>query len=226
MNRMVKRGDAYNACDAEVIVKKSIYSNYGKRGFDIALSLLVAPIALPLIIISAALVRLDGGPAFFKQPRIGKDARVFYCLKLRTMHVDAENLLLEMRRADPDVDHEWTVYQKLKHDPRITRLGKFLRVSCLDELPQFINVLVGDMSYFGPRPFLPDQLDLYRDAGGVAYFKIRPGLSGPWQVSQREESTFVERIGFDTDYYLDLSLWTDLKLMIKTIGVVFLLRGR
>lgn len=204
----------------------NFYRAYGKRGLDIVISLLIAPIAVPIIAVFALLVRLDGGPALFRQPRVGKDASVFNCLKLRTMHVDAENLLLEMRRADPALDQEWTIYQKLSSDPRITPLGRFLRVSCLDELPQFINVLIGDMSYFGPRPFMPDQLDVYVGAGGQAYFEMRPGLSGPWQVSERAESTFVERVQFDTDYYANLSLWTDIKLMAKTVGVVVFMRGR
>jgi lipopolysaccharide/colanic/teichoic acid biosynthesis glycosyltransferase len=203
-----------------------LYRLFGKRFFDLLICFVLAPIAVPVILILALLVRRDGGSAFFKQARVGKDGKHFRCMKLRTMRVDAEAHLIEMCRKDPEIRKEWELYQKLDVDPRITKVGHILRKTSLDELPQFLNVLLGDMSYFGPRPFLPSQSALYLNAGGKAYYKMRPGISGAWQVSVRNESTFVERVGYDEDYYRDMSLAEDLKLFWKTFAVVLKREGK
>lgn len=206
--------------------KAPVYRLFGKRLFDLAICLALAPFALPVIGILALLVRKDGGSAFFSQERVGKNGKNFKCLKLRTMRVDAEEYLLEMCRTDPEIRKEWELYQKLDKDPRITKVGNILRKTSLDELPQFLNVLRGDMSYFGPRPFLPSQSAMYLSAGGEAYFNMHPGISGAWQVSARNEATFVERVTYDEMYYRDMSLKTDLILLWKTLAVVLQGKGK
>ncbi|RPE67343.1 lipopolysaccharide/colanic/teichoic acid biosynthesis glycosyltransferase [Pacificibacter maritimus] len=212
------------ACDN--VKSAMVYRFFGKRLFDICLCLVLAPIVFPVILLLALIVRRDGGSAFFKQARVGKDGKHFRCLKLRTMRVDAEEHLIEMCRKDPEIRKEWELYQKLDVDPRITKIGNILRKTSLDELPQFLNVLFGDMSFFGPRPFLPSQSAMYLNAGGKAYFKMRPGISGAWQVSTRNESTFIERVGYDEEYYRTLSLVTDINLFWKTFAVVIKREGK
>ncbi|SIS83318.1 sugar transferase [Phaeovulum vinaykumarii] len=187
---------------------------------DLLIALLIAPILLPVIFLLWALVRLDGGPGFFVQPRIGLGGRTFNCIKLRTMAVNAEARLREMCERDPQVAQEWHTYQKLRVDPRITRIGQFLRKTSLDELPQLFNVFNGTMSFVGPRPFLKDQEQLYRAAGGQAYFKLRPGITGPWQLSGRGTTAFVDQVKFDEEYLGQVSLATDLGMMLGTAGVV------
>lgn len=206
--------------------KAIVYRRFGKRLFDLLICLVLAPIALPVILILALLVRKDGGSAFFMQARVGRNGHHFKCFKLRTMRVDAEEHLIEMCRTNPDIRKEWDLYQKLDDDPRITRIGNILRKTSLDELPQFLNVLFGDMSYFGPRPFLPSQSALYLNAGGKAYFDLRPGISGAWQVSARNESTFVERVEYDEGYFRELSFALDLKLFWQTFAVVIQRKGK
>ena len=202
--------------------RESAYRAYGKRIFDIAVVLLLAPIAIPLILVVAFLAGRDGAPAFYQQKRIGMGGRVFSLLKIRTMVPDADARLAEYLASDPAAKAEWDSTQKLKNDPRITRIGRFLRKSSLDELPQFWNVLRGDMSLIGPRPMMVDQKQLYP---GTAYYKLRPGITGSWQVSDRNESTFAGRAEFDTSYYNALSLSTDLSIVVRTFGVVLRCTG-
>lgn len=203
-----------------------LYTRFGKRLFDMAFVILVAPFVVPLVLAFAAMIRRDGGPAFFIQPRVGKDGRVFDCYKLRTMVVNAEEVLAKMCDEDPELAAEWHTYQKLTNDPRITRVGKFLRATSLDELPQFWNIFIGDMSLIGPRPFMPEQESLYSKDRSAAYFKLRPGVSGPWQTSARNESTFAERARFDEEYYETLSLKGDIEIVARTVGVVLGARGQ
>ncbi len=200
----------------------SAYRAYGKRIFDIAAVLLLAPIAIPLILIVAFLAGRDGASAFYRQKRIGMGGQVFSLLKIRTMVPDADARLAAYLASDPAAKAEWDSTQKLKNDPRITRIGRFLRKSSLDELPQFWNVLRGDMSLIGPRPMMVDQKQLYP---GTAYYKLRPGITGSWQVSDRNESTFAGRAEFDTSYYNALSLRTDLSIVVRTFGVVMRCTG-
>ena len=200
--------------------RRRLYDRWFKRPLDISLALILLPVCAPLLLITYALVRLDGGPGFFRQPRVGRNGKVFNCWKLRTMVMNAERVLIELCEKDPAVAAEWDANQKLADDPRITRIGKFLRATSLDELPQIWNVLIGDMSVVGPRPFLISQEAMYRDGGGTAYFHMRPGITGPWQVSGRGETTFVERVRFDHDYWKDISFRRDLSLILKTARVV------
>ena len=165
-------------------------------------------------------MRRDGGPAFYVQDRIGLDGRVFRLWKLRSMVIDADQRLAAHLAADPALRAEWDETQKLKRDPRITAVGRLLRKTSLDELPQLWNVLKGDMSLVGPRPMMPEQRALYP---GRAYYQMRPGLTGPWQVSDRNEVSFAGRAEFDADYAGRMSLATDLGILFLTVWVV--LRG-
>jgi exopolysaccharide production protein ExoY len=171
------------------------------------------------------MVRRDGGSALFIQPRVGLNGRVFKCYKLRTMAVNAEARLKEMCDSDPEIAREWHENQKLAVDPRITKIGAFLRKTSLDELPQLINIFKGDMSLVGPRPFLPDQQAFYTEAGGRAYFSMRPGVTGLWQVEGRGTTRFVDRAHYDETYYAKASLSADISLLMRTVGVVFKMTG-
>nr|WP_287013377.1 sugar transferase [Actibacterium sp.] len=197
---------------------QSFYRNFGKRILDSALILATAPFVAPLILIFALLVALDGGRPFFRQRRVGLNGKTFEMWKLRTMVPDAEAQLERHLASDPEARCEWEVSQKLKSDPRVTRVGRLLRKTSMDELPQFLNVLKGEMAIVGPRPMLSSQQDLYP---GSAYYKLRPGITGPWQVSNRNDSEFKSRAIYDTRYDQEVSLRTDLSIMFKTVSVVF-----
>lgn len=198
------------------------YRKRYKRWLDILFVLLAAPIVVPLVAMFALIIASDGASPFYRQRRVGKNGKVFEMLKIRTMVVDAEEQLEAYLERDPEARAEWGRTQKLKNDPRITAMGKFLRKSSLDELPQLWNVLRGDMSIVGPRPMMVDQQPLYP---GLYYYALRPGITGPWQVSDRNETTFSARAEFDNDYYRDLSLKTDLALLARTVGVVLRCTG-
>jgi lipopolysaccharide/colanic/teichoic acid biosynthesis glycosyltransferase len=197
-----------------------LYRRLFKRWFDTGLILLAAPFVLPVILLLALMVRRDGGPAFYVQDRVGLDGRTFRLWKLRSMVPDADRLLAEHLAADPARRAEWDKAQKLRNDPRITGVGRLLRKTSLDELPQLWNVLRGDMSLVGPRPMMPEQRALYP---GRAYYAMRPGLTGPWQVSDRNRTSFAARAEFDADYARRMSLVTDLGILLLTVWVV--LRG-
>ncbi len=194
------------------------YRGLGKRALDLTLVALAAPIAAPLIGGMAALLWMEGGSPFYRQPRLGRAGETFSILKLRTMVRDADRLLEANLAADPALRAEWDKTQKLKNDPRITRLGAFLRKTSMDELPQLWNVLKGDMSLVGPRPMMPEQLPIYGDA--AHYFALRPGITGYWQVSQRNESAFRSRVALDAAYDVDVSIREDAKILWRTIGAV------
>lgn len=192
-------------------------AHIGKRMMDVGLITLSLPVILPVIGALWLIVRLDGGAGFFRQKRLGADGRVFDCLKLRTMVPDAEARLKQAMAQDPDLRREWTVHQKLKYDPRITRVGQFLRRSSLDELPQLWNVLRGEMSLVGPRPMMPEQAALYP---GPIYFGHTPGITGLWQVTARHMTSFAARAHYDRIYARKASLKTDISLLFKTVRAV------
>jgi exopolysaccharide production protein ExoY len=184
-----------------------------KRVVDILVTLAIAPLALFVVGVVALIICLDGQKAFFCQPRVGKGGRIFNLWKLRTMVPDAEERLREYLEADPVARAEWDTVQKLRNDPRITTFGKYLRKYSVDELPQLLNVLIGDMSLVGPRPMLPEQQQHYP---GTAYFDLRPGLTGLWQINARNGCSFVERAAHDTRYAATLSFATDLWILFRT----------
>jgi lipopolysaccharide/colanic/teichoic acid biosynthesis glycosyltransferase len=193
-----------------------------KRGGDIVFSLLVLCLGSPLFLLLAVLVKFSSrGSVFYCQRRIGRGYRGFGCLKFRTMRSDADRVLTAMLEADPTLRAEFERDHKLKRDPRITPLGKFLRRSSLDELPQFINVLRGEMSVVGPRPIVWDELRRYgRNMDEV--LSVRPGLTGLWQVSGRNNLTYRTRVRLDLTYVRNRSFWLDLGIVLRTIGVVLL----
>lgn len=193
------------------------YRDYFKRAFDIALLLMAAIPVLIILGICALIVARDGGSPFYHQERVGRFGKTFKFWKLRTMVVDADRALEEHLANDPAARTEWNRNQKLRNDPRITKVGHILRKTSLDELPQLWNVMKGDMSLVGPRPMMPDQQLLYQ---GSAYYALRPGLTGFWQVSVRNESSFAERAQYDADYLGKVSFWQDIAVMWKTVGVV------
>jgi exopolysaccharide production protein ExoY len=196
------------------------YRRWGKRVLDISFVVLSLPFSLVLVGMLALLAATDGANPFYSQNRVGRDGRVYRMWKLRTMVVDADAKLEAYLASNMAARTEWDRDQKLKADPRITPVGRVLRKASMDELPQLWNVLKGEMSLVGPRPMMTDQQALY---AGAAYFRLRPGITGPWQVSKRNECTFADRARFDTSYEQHLSLKTDLRLLVATVQVV--LRG-
>lgn len=204
----------------EDMQKHGLYRNGGKRLLETLLVLLAAPVCVPIVLILAALIALDGHNPFFVQLRIGRNGRVFRIWKLRTMVKDAQCQLEDHLARDPEARAQWQRTQKLKSDPRITRMGSILRKTSLDELPQLLNVVNGTMALVGPRPMMVDQRHMYV---GVTYRRLRPGITGLWQISERNESEFAARVRYDDEYYRTLSLRTDLRILARTVLVV--LRG-
>ncbi|MGY6410363.1 MAG: sugar transferase [Alkalilacustris sp.] len=206
-----------------VRTRGGVYRAAGKRALDLVLVILTLPVTLPVILIMAGLVALDGGRPFYSQIRVGQGGRNFRIWKLRSMVLDADAVLEGYLARDSALRAEWDSHQKLRRDPRITAVGELLRRSSLDELPQLFNVLKGEMSLVGPRPMMPQQRDLYP---GRAYYRLRPGLTGLWQVTARNDSVFAFRAACDTRYDRRLSLWLDLKLILVTVAVVLRGTGR
>ncbi|MEQ8403882.1 MAG: exopolysaccharide biosynthesis polyprenyl glycosylphosphotransferase [Oceanicaulis sp.] len=196
-----------------------------KRVFDVVAAGIALLLLSPALVVIAALIRRDGGPALFSQSRAGRAGSTFACLKFRTMAVDAEDRLAAMLEADPHARAQWDAYQKLDDDPRITTVGAVLRRYSLDELPQLINVLRGEMSLIGPRPMLPEQRGLYGPSLD-AYDRMRPGLTGLWQVNGRNATTFEERARLDDWYARNWSLWRDGVIVLRTVRELALARGR
>ena len=193
------------------------YRRVFKRAFDITAVLVAVPVVLPLIVGLAVCVSVTDGTPFYAQDRVGRNRRVFRMWKLRSMVVDADAKMEACLAADPEARREWDETQKLKNDPRITRIGRVLRKCSLDELPQLWNVLIGDMSLVGPRPMMTSQQALYPS---TVYYEMRPGITGYWQVSARNESSFADRAVFDSAYDADLSLATDLRVLWRTVHTV------
>jgi exopolysaccharide production protein ExoY len=203
--------------------KERLYRRALKRWIDIAFVLLALPIVVPVVLVLVGVLKATGHSPFFTQERVGQGGRTFRLWKLRTMVPDADARLREYLQKDDVARQEWEAYQKLDRDPRITEFGQFLRKSSLDELPQLWNVLIGDMSLVGPRPMMVEQQELYP---GSAYYALRPGLTGTWQISDRNQSTFAQRAEFDADYDRNLSIFKDLKILLATVGVVLRATGK
>ncbi len=200
--------------------KTGLYRRVVKRALDISLVLLSLPIILPIIALLALIVSRNGGRPFYSQPRVGRNGAVFNMWKLRTMIHDADEVLETYLTDNPAMRTEWDTKQKLLEDPRVTPMGRFLRKSSIDELPQLFNVLRGDMSLVGPRPMMVDQREIYP---GNDYFELRPGITGLWQISDRNKTSFADRAFYDASYNQQLSLPTDVKILAATVRVV--LRG-
>ncbi|HZF77494.1 MAG TPA: sugar transferase [Acetobacteraceae bacterium] len=200
-------------------------SEAAKRAMDVAGALAILLLALPVFLVLVLLVRMDGGPAFYAHERVGRGGRLFGCLKFRSMVVDSERRLAELLARDPAARAEWEATRKLKRDPRVTWVGRFLRASSLDELPQLINVLRGDMSLVGPRPVICAELAAHYGAAAQHYLSVRPGLTGPWQISGRSDTTYAQRVALDVGYATRADLWTDVKILLRTPAAVILRRG-
>jgi exopolysaccharide production protein ExoY len=204
---------------------KDAVGGQGKHVFDVIFASVVLLLALPLFIIVAVMVKVtDPGPVIYKHVRVGLWGRRFTCFKFRTMVVDSENVLKALLDDDPDARAEWKRSQKLIKDPRITPFGQFLRESSLDELPQLINVLRGEMSLIGPRPIVPSEMSHYGDRLAL-YLLARPGLTGAWQISGRSDCGYDTRVELDANYVSNWRFSTDLSILVRTMHAVIKRRG-
>ncbi len=197
-----------------------------KRGGDLVFSLAVLSLGAPLFLLLGLMVKLTSrGPVFYVQQRVGRDYRSFGCIKFRTMRRDADHVLGLLLAQSPDLAEEFRNDYKLKNDPRITPLGKFLRRSSLDELPQFWNVLKGEMSVVGPRPIVRDELERYGDCMEEV-LAVRPGLTGLWQVSGRNNLAYSTRVRLDLRYARYRDFWLDIRIILRTIAVILVPKDR
>lgn len=196
-----------------------------KRSFDITAAALALLLFSPIFIMIAALVKFsDNGPVLYGHRRIGHNGRTFKCLKFRTMAVNGDEVLRNYLRDNPQAAEEWRATRKLKNDPRVTVVGTVLRKLSLDELPQLLNILRGEMSVVGPRPVVDEELNLY-DSFAAFYLRTRPGLTGLWQISGRNDVSYESRIAFDTQYVQNWSLLGDVSIIVRTIPAVCMARG-
>ncbi|QRM57352.1 sugar transferase (plasmid) [Sinorhizobium sp. BG8] len=196
-----------------------------KRAFDISAAAVALAFLSPIFLLLAALVKMsDGGSVLYGHRRIGHNGQPFHCLKFRTMVENNDRVLQEYLRKNPGAYEEWRETRKLQNDPRVTIIGSILRKLSLDELPQLLNILRGEMSIVGPRPVVEDELELYGGAA-VYYLQTRPGLTGLWQVSGRNDVSYDTRIAFDTHYVKNWSLLKDVIIVVRTIPAVCLSRG-
>lgn len=197
-----------------------------KRFLDILAVLVIGSALLPVFALISLLVKLSSsGPVFYGAKRIGRKGTVFTAWKFRTMVEDADIVLEKHLQKHPELHAEWNCKRKLKNDPRITGIGYLLRITSLDELPQFWNILIGEMSVVGPRPIVDNEVKLYGSDNFEIYRKVRPGLSGLWQVSGRSDTTYNERVELDVYYVRNWSVWLDFYILLKTIKAVFTCKG-
>ena len=195
-----------------------------KRALDIVAGVLMLIGLAPLMLALAVLIRRDGQPALFRHRRIGASGQVFECLKFRSMIANADAVLADLLARSPEAKAEWDATQKLRKDPRITPVGRLLRKTSLDELPQLINVVLGDMSLVGPRPIVASEVRFYGDK--IAYYQaVRPGVTGLWQVSGRSDTTYDRRVQLDVWYVRNRSLWLDIAILFRTLPAVLSRRG-
>lgn len=204
---------------------RHLYAHFGKRLLDLGFALLLLPALVLPITLLWALTRRDGGPGFYAQTRIGRKGRAFRCWKIRTMVPDADKRLLETLAGDPRAARDWARAFKLHNDPRVTPLGRLLRRTSLDELPQILNVLRGEMSLVGPRPITAAELAFY--AGDQStYLAQTPGITGLWQVEGRADGCYRKRVALDRRYRIEQSLRLDLALILRTAALVLRPTGR
>ena len=200
-------------------IKKKIYLKI-KDLFDYIFSLIFLISGFPLFFLIAILVKFSSrGPIFFLHKRIGKNRKFFYCIKFRTMHVEADDILNNLLKKDEKSRIQFERIHKLKNDPRITPIGKFLRKSSLDEIPQFINVLKGEMSIVGPRPIVDKEAKKYKNSLNKV-LSIKPGITGLWQVSGRNNLSYKKRVFLDSLYVKNLNFLMDIRIIIRTLGVI------
>lgn len=202
-----------------------LYKHY-KTFFDVFFSFCAILLGLPLFLLIAILVKLSSkGPILYRSERIGLNFKPISCLKFRTMYQDADQRLHDLFTKEPLLKKEWDLYQKLKKDPRIHPIGRFLRKTSMDELPQFFNVLKGDLSIVGPRPFCKNQVETYLGHKAVKFLSVKPGITGIWQISGRNLLTFHERLILEENYIDTKSFLLDLRILLKTIPAVIFPKG-
>jgi undecaprenyl-phosphate galactose phosphotransferase len=205
----------------QTIGKPGALSQTAKRVFDIIASAGLLMVLSPLFLVIAAAIKLeDAGPVAYSHRRVGKNGTLFPCLKFRTMVTDAESRLAEWQNSNPELHEQFLQTFKLKDDPRITPIGRWLRRTSLDELPQLLNVFQGQMSLVGPRPVIIQELEQYYGPVASLYLQVRPGLTGLWQISGRNETGYDERVRLDEWYILNWSFWRDIIILIRTVWVV------
>lgn len=218
--------------DAELstLLRQSTNTQYAvggrtKRIFDVFIASIMLIVTLPLFLcVFVALKLTDPGPVLYWHVRIGRGGRRFSCIKFRSMVVNSDEVLKGLLESDPERREEWQLTQKLIKDPRITPIGRFLRQSSLDELPQLINVIRGDMSLVGPRPIVPMEMRRYGDKLGL-YLQARPGITGIWQISGRNDCEYCRRIEMDANYVRQWSLFSDFSILLRTFAAVLARKG-
>ena len=224
MDGAPKRYEALAGAPARIAPPDTFYGRHGKRVLDGVLALALLPVLLPVMAI-IALGMAHRGNIIYGHRRVGRLGEAFTCYKFRTMVVDADERLAELLATDPDARAEWERDHKLADDPRITRLGRVLRKTSLDELPQIWNVLRGEMSFVGPRPVTRAELIKY-DEHAATYLSVKPGVTGPWQVECRGQGTYRERVALDMNYIRDINLATDVATIARTALVPLKMAGR
>jgi lipopolysaccharide/colanic/teichoic acid biosynthesis glycosyltransferase len=203
---------------------RALRAEAAQRVVDVVVgSVALALLALPMALVALVVRGTSSGPVVFAQTRVGHHGRPFRCLKFRTMRVGADAELSALLEADSSARTSFAAAYKLSNDPRVTRVGRFLRRTSLDELPQLVNVMRGDMSVVGPRPVVPEELWRYGDRGQIV-LQVRPGMTGPWQVGGRNDIPYADRIRLDVDYVLHRSVPGDLRILAQTVR--YLLRGQ
>lgn len=209
-------------------IRHPIWALALKRVFDLAFVVIFLSLfwwVYPLVALS--IWATSPGPLVYGHTRVGRGGRKFKCYKFRSMVVNSKEVLDELLARDPVARSEWERSFKLKDDPRITRVGAFLRKTSLDELPQLWNIITGDMSVVGPRPVTRREIKLYYTDGDSLrhYISLRPGLTGPWQVGGRSDTTYEERVAIDREYVRNWNVWSDFKIVMATVSVIFTKRG-
>lgn len=216
---------AGTALTTESVGQTRIIDQALKRTFDVSVALLCLFLLLPLFaLVGVAIAAVDGGSPFYSHRRLGRNGKTFGCLKFRSMRLDGDEILRRHLAANPAAREEWEQTHKLKNDPRVTLVGHLLRKSSLDELPQLINIVRGEMSLVGPRPIVQAEVEKYGDAAS-AYFAVRPGLTGMWQVSGRSDTSYAERVRLDRQYVESRSFAGDMVIILRTVPAVFLVKG-
>ena len=196
-----------------------------KRSLDILIACIALVVFSPLFLMIAAMVKFtDGGSVFYGHRRIGHNGQEFRCMKFRTMVQNGEKVLQDYLRSNPEAYEEWRTTRKLQNDPRVTAVGSVLRKLSLDELPQLLNIIKGEMSIVGPRPVVEDELEMY-EASAFYYLQTRPGLTGLWQVSGRNDVSYETRVAMDTMYVKNWSITKDLLIIMRTVPAVCMSRG-
>lgn len=202
-----------------------IQSHVAKRAFDIAIILFSLPLTLPVCLLTALFVKLTSpGPILYGHKRVGRNGKEFKCWKFRSMYINADQQLEKILKENPEMRKQWEKDRKLENDPRVTPFGKFIRKTSLDELPQLINIFVGQMSFVGPRPVMQDELERYGKKADYI-LSVLPGLSGMWQTSGRSDTAYEDRVTLDAYYIQNWSIWLDIWILIKTVWVVLCGKG-